>query len=158
MVNSFNSLNFHPTFVHPPLDLPVIRIVEEVKEIKACAQEAVRSLYDLASDPIEMALGGLWATCVAASAYSLIESACDLYTALAFEALPSEPFGKVGLAVNRAFCDLLSFVSSCAYSLHWAHEVMLISLGALAPLVLGLSFGGTLILSSIESGAMVRSH
>jgi hypothetical protein len=144
-------LPFQPE--QPPLAQPVeVRIFNQINA-NGRAQKAASSLHPLLANPGEIIVGGMWSFCLVLYATISVDSLYKLYHACTVEHLPSEQFEKIGSAVKEAFVNLIGLAGTGAYTVYWAYEAKLISLGQYAPLFKGFGIGGSLIIGSIESGA-----
>ncbi len=122
---------------------------------KTLNTQARSALHPLISNPGEILVGGMWSFFLAIGVASSIDSLRDLYENLTAESTASERFEKIGIAVKRAFVDVIGLAGTCAYTGHWAHEAQLISLPAYAPILRGLGLGSSLIINTIECGSSI---
>lgn len=102
------------------------------------------------TDPIEIVTGGFWSGFLVFSTYYAIDSLYDLHRTLHIEHPAAERFKKIGFVVKKAFVDVTSFAGTVAYTIYWAHQVKILSLGKYAPLLRGLELSASVLINGIE--------
>jgi hypothetical protein len=131
---------------------------KEVGEIFARTIEPLRvasPFYRLLTDPVQLVLGGMWGTFIAIGAYSLVQKIQELKVEIAHDRSVVENYEKINQLAKKILVDLLGFVGSCSYTIHWAHQAQLLSLGQYAPIFRGLGLGSSLIINGVDSGAAI---
>jgi hypothetical protein len=96
---------------------------------------------------------GFWGLSILFSAMSLR----NLHKVLTIEHPASEKFSKISEAVKEVFVKLVSLGGATAHNIHWWHEIKVLSLGKYAPLVKGLGFGASLVISLVEGGWSINA-
>jgi hypothetical protein len=91
---------------------------------------------------------GYWGVSALFSGMSLYK----LYQEWTMEHPAARKFAKICEAVKTAFVDLISLGEATVYSLHWAHQIKVITLGRYAPLFEALRYGSSLMINCIEGG------
>lgn len=112
-------------------------------------------LSHLLSNPVNLVMGGMWSLFLGVGASLSFDSLRELRRTITVESSTSEYFLKIGLAVKGAFKEVISFAGTCAYTVHWADEIKLISLGSKATLFRCLGYASSLTTSTLEGATAI---
>lgn len=158
MIDSINSIHANKIFANrsSPVQTTTSSLFAQVKKATVEMQgTALSSQSAWWTDPVEIVTGGIWSGLLVFSTYYAIDSLYELHTTLQIEHPAAARFEKIVFVVKKAFVDVISFCGTTAYTIYWAHQVKILSLGKYAPLLRGLELSTTVIVNGVEAGAEI---